>query len=136
MFSQVQMIIAAVVVTIVISMGGTIWYLNSQLDSTKKDLLIEKVNTATLTENMQNMEEQIIIVTALLNTANGEMTEIRNEREESKQVLEDTSRLATLAKERSTLISTLAVRATKRVFDDFEDISTANPVDLSGSSTD
>lgn len=136
MFSQIQMIIAAIIATIVLSMGGTIWYLNSKLDSTKKDLVIEKINTATLTENVKNVQEQIITVTALLNEANGAMMEIRHEREESKKVLEDTSRLERLAAERSTLVSKLAVRATKRVFDNFENLSGSAASDMFGSATD
>ena len=135
MFSQIQMIAAAIVFTLVMSMGGTIWYLNSRLDLTKKDLMIEKVNTAILTESIDNMETQILRVTALLNIANGAITEIRNEREENKQVLQDTSRLAKLASERSTLISKLAVAATDRVFTEFEDISYEASSDMSGSTT-
>ena len=98
--------------------------------------MIEKINTATLTENVKNVQEQIITVTALLNEANGAMMEIRHEREESKKVLEDTSRLERLAAERSTLVSKLAVRATKRVFDNFENLSGSAASDMFGSATD
>ena len=117
------MIIAAICATLVISMGGTIWYLNTKLDNTKSKLLIEQVNTATLVENLKHTEKEIIRVNNLLRSTNSNMINIRNERDEAKQVLQDSSRLAILAKKRNTLISKLAVNATAKLWTEFEYIS-------------
>ena len=123
MFSQIQMIIAAIVLTVGIAMGGTIWFLYGSLDKKKQELLTEKIATVTLTEQVKDMELQVQTAHRLLNEANDKMTEIRYERDKAKSVLQDSSRLAKLAKARATLVSRLARDATARLWTDFENIS-------------
>lgn len=123
MFGQVQMIIMAVVATVVIGMGTTIYFQGRSLDSVKKELLVEQVNVATARADLESTEKEIMRVLVLLAETNAEMTNIRRDRDNAKTVLQDSSRLARLAKAKSGRISALAVSATKRVFDKFEHLS-------------
>lgn len=120
---NIQLTIGAMLLTVILLFGGNVWWLNKQLNKAEEQLLIEKTNNVTLQQEVKDTKKQVEEATRLLKEANEELLESRNEAAKAKQVLEDTDRLAKLAAAKSGLVTNLAINATERVFNSFEDIS-------------
>lgn len=133
---KIQLIIGAVVLTLFLSLSGTVYYLNNKLDNTQDALIVEKTNNVTLQQNIKDYEQQIENITLLLSKANKELTGIKNEREVNKKVLQDTTRLETLAKAKADTITRLAIDATARLWDEVERFSQEAASDMPTTSTD